>query len=55
MIGQHLGGMNGREVKPVEIDRIREQIPVCQKMVYVNSGWSGPSPVSVVEAVSRMA
>ena len=35
----------------MEIDRIREQIPVCQKMVYVNSGWSGPSPVSVVEAI----
>ena len=35
----------------MERDRIREQIPVCQKMVYVNSGWSGPSPVSVVEAI----
>ena len=35
----------------MEIDRIREQIPVCQRMVYVNSGWSGPSPVSVVEAI----
>ena len=35
----------------MEIDRIREQIPVCQRMVYVNSGWSGPSPISVVEAI----
>ena len=35
----------------MEIDRIREQIPVCRRMVYVNSGWSGPSPVSVVEAI----
>jgi L-cysteine/cystine lyase len=43
--------MSGREVIPVEIDRIREQIPVCQKMVYVNTGASGPSPVSVVEAI----
>ena len=35
----------------MDIDRIREQIPVCRRMVYVNSGWSGPSPVSVVEAI----
>ncbi len=35
----------------MQIGRIREQIPACQRMVYVNSGWSGPSPVSVVEAI----
>ena len=35
----------------MDIDRIREQIPVCRRMVYVNTGWSGPSPVSVVEAI----
>ena len=35
----------------MDIDRIREQIPVCQRMIYVNTGWSGPSPVSVVEAI----
>ena len=35
----------------MEINRIREQIPVCQKLVYVNTGWSGPSPVVVVEAI----
>ena len=37
----------------MDVARLREQIPVCQRMVYVNSGWSGPSPVSVVEAIKQ--
>ena len=35
----------------MDVARLREQIPVCQRMIYVNTGWSGPSPVSVVEAI----
>ena len=32
---------------------LRDQIPVCQKMVYVNTGWSGPSPLSVTSAIKE--
>ena len=35
----------------MDVARLREQIPACQRMVYVNTGWSGPSPVSVTEAI----
>ena len=35
----------------MEIDSIRDQIPACRRTVYVNTGWSGPSPVSVVDAI----
>ena len=36
----------------MDVANLREQIPACQKMVYVNTGWSGPSPVSVVQAIT---
>ena len=32
---------------------LREQIPVSQKMIYVNTGWSGPSPLSVTSAIKE--
>jgi L-cysteine/cystine lyase len=35
----------------MDVTRIREQIPVCQAMTYVNTGWSGPSPKPVVDAI----
>ena len=35
----------------MDVQRIREQIPATQKMVYLNTGWDGPSPKSVVQAV----
>ena len=35
----------------MDVARLREQIPVCQRMVYTNTGWSGPSPLSVAKAV----
>ena len=35
----------------MDVMRIREQIPVCQNMTYVNTGWSGPSPLKVVDAI----
>ncbi len=37
----------------MDVARLREQIPACQRMVYVNTGWSGPSPVSVTEAIKE--
>ncbi|MEC9309606.1 MAG: aminotransferase class V-fold PLP-dependent enzyme [Chloroflexota bacterium] len=30
---------------------IRQQIPVCQNLTYLNTGWSGPSPLSVVNGI----
>ena len=35
----------------MDVARLREQFPVCQRMVYVNTGWSGPSPIPVVNAI----
>ena len=35
----------------MDVGEIREQIPVCRNMTYLNTGWSGPSPRSVVEAI----
>ena len=37
----------------MDVHSIRQQIPVCQKMTYVNTGMSGPSPTPVVEAIKR--
>ena len=37
----------------MDVVRLRDQIPVCQKMVYMNTGWSGPSPVPIVEAIKQ--
>ncbi len=37
----------------MDIDKIREQIPTTQRMTYLNTGWAGPSPVSVVDAIGR--
>ncbi len=35
----------------MDVARLRDQIPVCQRIVYVNTGWSGPSPVTVTKAI----
>ena len=37
----------------MDVLKIREQMPVCQNMTYVNTGWSGPSPVPVVNAIKE--
>jgi L-cysteine/cystine lyase len=37
----------------MDVQAIRKQVPATQQMVYLNTGWSGPSPVSVVEAITR--
>lgn len=31
--------------------KLREQIPASQKLVYMNTGWSGPSPLVVTAAI----
>ena len=37
----------------MDVPRLRKQIPVCQAMTYVNTGWSGPSPLRVVNAIKE--
>ena len=37
----------------MDLERIREQIPACQRTTYVNTGWSGPSPLPVVNAIKN--
>ena len=37
----------------MDVVKLREQIPTTQRMTYLNTGWAGPSPVSVVDAISR--
>ena len=36
----------------VDVEKLRAQIPACQQVVYLNSGWSGPSPRRVVDAIT---
>lgn len=40
-----------RKGSSVDIERIRRDIPTTQRMVYMNTGWSGPSPRSVLDAI----
>ena len=35
----------------MDVTALRKQIPTTQEMTYLNTGWAGPSPISVVEAV----
>ena len=35
----------------VDIDAIRSQIPVLEHTAYMNTGWSGPSPRRVAQAM----
>ncbi len=37
----------------MDIARIRELIPVTKRYVYMNTGWSGPSPVSVTRRIEE--
>ena len=36
----------------VDVEKLRAQIPACQQVVYLNSGWSGPSPRRVLDAIT---
>ena len=35
----------------MDFNTIRRQIPATQQVVYLNTGWSGPSPQPVVDAI----
>ena len=35
----------------LDVAALRRQIPTTQRLTYLNTGWAGPSPTSVVEAV----
>jgi len=35
----------------LDVENLRRQIPTTQQMTYLNTGWEGPSPTSVVEAI----
>ncbi|MEE2656329.1 MAG: aminotransferase class V-fold PLP-dependent enzyme [Chloroflexota bacterium] len=37
----------------MDINKLRSQIPATQNVVYMNTGWSGPSPISVVDAIVK--
>ena len=37
----------------IDVEELRQRIPVCQRMAYLNTGWSGPSPVPVVDAIKQ--
>ena len=37
----------------VDVEKLRAQIPACEQVVYLNSGWSGPSPRRVLDAVTQ--
>ena len=35
----------------MDVEKIRSQIPVCSNLTYLNTGWSGPSPEPVLDAI----
>ena len=35
----------------MDVSKIRAQIPVCSNLTYLNTGWSGPSPQPVIDAI----
>jgi len=37
----------------MDVEAIRAQVPATSKYIYLNSGWQGPSPVSVIRAVQE--
>ena len=39
----------------MDIKRLRAEIPVLSRMTYMNTGWSGPPPRSVAEALKARA
>ena len=36
----------------MDLDAIRKQLPATQKAIYLNTGWDGPSPLPVNEAIT---
>lgn len=35
----------------IDVEAVRAQIPACQHGIYMNTGWSGPSPRPVIDAI----
>ena len=35
----------------MDVLQLRKQIPACQTVTYLNTGWSGPSPLPVVKVI----
>ncbi len=35
----------------MDVEAIRAKIPACQHGIYMNTGWSGPSPTPVIDAI----
>jgi selenocysteine lyase/cysteine desulfurase len=40
-------------VASLDVERIRAEIPATASLIYANSGWQGPAPRAVIEAVRR--
>ena len=40
-------------VASLEIEPIRAEIPATASLIYLNTGWQGPSPRSVIAAVQE--
>ena len=38
-------------VASLDVDRIRAEIPATSSLIYANSGWQGPAPRAVIDAV----
>ena len=38
----------------MDIGKIREAIPVTKNMIYMNTGWSGPSPERVTSRIKEL-
>src|SRR5713101_5310870 len=37
----------------MDFSSLREEMPTVSRMIYLNSGWSGPSPKRVIDAVTQ--
>ena len=37
----------------MDVTRLRQALPVTRKVVYLNTGWSGPSPRAVTARVKK--
>jgi selenocysteine lyase/cysteine desulfurase len=37
----------------IDIERVRADIPSVQRNIYMNTGWAGPRPVSVTQAIKE--
>lgn len=38
---------------PIDIEKIRSEIPAASRSIYMNTGWAGPRPVPVTQAIKE--